>query len=130
MSEAKAEIGNTEKAFCAMSVQNGFNQALLAYADTSVVKLSDGELPSLGIAQLRKKIGSQKVNGVITWKPIRIEVAQSCDLGYSFGNWEFKTAGDSGDTTYYGNYFTAWKKQSDGKWKYTLDGGNNTPKPY
>jgi hypothetical protein len=32
------------------------------------------------------------------------------------------------DTVEYGNYVTIWKRFPDGRWKYVLDGGNDTPK--
>ncbi len=127
--KAKTEIRKTEEAFCDLSVKEGFNHALIAYADSEVIKPSDGENPVYGLEDLKTTLSGQKENGVITWKATKIDVANSCDFGYSFGNWEYKTATEKGDTTYFGNYFTEWKKQKDGSWKYVLDGGNDTPKP-
>ena len=59
----------------------------------------------------------------MTWEPVKAEVARSGELGYSWGNWKFVKT----DTTFYGNYFTVWKRQKGGKWKVALDGGNSTP---
>jgi hypothetical protein len=39
------------------------------------------------------------------------------------GNWKYVTP----DTTMYGLYYTIWKRQTDGKWKWSVDGGNNMP---
>lgn len=128
--KAKNEIRITDSLFCVYSVEHGFSSALIAYADSEVIKLNDGEFPIIGIEKLKTKLsGVEKNNSIISWKPIKISVSKSCDFGFSFGNWEFKTTNADGDTTYYGNYVTIWKKQGDGSWKYVLDGGNNTPKP-
>ena len=128
--KAKSEIKKTDSMFCVYSVEKGFSAALIEYADSDVVKLNDGENPIFGIEKLKEKLsGKAKDASTVTWKPMKIEVANSCDLGYSYGNWEYKTQSQKGDTTYFGNYFTEWKKQKDGSWKYVLDGGNDTPKP-
>lgn len=130
MEKAKSEIRKTDSLFSVYSIENGFAKALIAFAASDVIKLNDGENPVYGIEKLKKKLGGiEKDKSVVSWKPIKVDVGLSGDLGYSFGNWEYKTATEKGDTTFYGNYFTEWKKQKNGSWKYVLDGGNNTPKP-
>ena len=127
---AKSEIRKTDSSFCIRSIEKGFSYALIEFADSEVIKLNDGEFPVLGIEKLKSKLaGREKDESVISWKPLKITVSNSCDFGYSFGNWEYKTRTLERDTIYYGNYVTIWKKQMDGSWKYVLDGGNNTPKP-
>lgn len=124
------EIVQTETDFCKLSVDSGFNKALIAYADSNVVKPTNGEYPVEGLEELTEKLSKEKNDSsIVTWKPRKVEVANSCDLGYTFGNWEYKTETENGDTTYYGNFVTIWKKQKDGKWKFVYDGGNNTPDP-
>ncbi|MDP2688399.1 MAG: nuclear transport factor 2 family protein [Aequorivita sp.] len=103
----------------------GFNNALLSVADSSFVKLGNGQLPILGKMAFANSFDKNNDTKTITWHPIKAEVARSGELGYSWGNWQFKTP----DTTYYGNYVTIWKKKEDGKWKMILDGGNSTPNP-
>ena len=108
-----------------MASKEGFNNAILYYADTNIVKFEGSQLPIIGKVAFAKSFDKKTDLKTISWKPVNAEVAQSGDLGYTWGNWKLVT----GDTTYYGNYFTAWKKQKDGNWKVTLDGGNSTPKP-
>ena len=108
-----------------MATKEGFNNAILYYADSNLVKFEDTQFPIIGKAAFAASFDKNQDIKTISWKPVNAEIAQSGDLGYTWGNWKFSTK----DTTYYGNYFTAWKKQKDGTWKVTLDGGNNTPKP-
>lgn len=103
----------------------GFNNALLSVADSSFVKLGNGRLPIIGKTAFANSYDKNNDIKTITWHPINAEVARSGELGYSWGNWQFKTQ----DTTFYGNYVTIWKKKEDGKWKMILDGGNSTPNP-
>lgn len=118
------QIIEADKDASKLASQMGFNNALLSVADSSFVKLGNGQLPIIGKIAFANSFDKNNDIKTITWYPVKAEVAKSDDLGYSWGNWQFKTQ----DTTYYGNYVTIWKKQSDGRWKMLLDGGNNTPK--
>ena len=51
---------------------------------------------------------------------------KSADLGYTFGNW-ILTKIDGNKR--HGVYYTFWKKQKNGEWKFVFDGGNSTPEP-
>jgi uncharacterized protein (TIGR02246 family) len=52
------------------------------------------------------------------WKATKVEVAQSGDLAYVSGNYEFKEQDAGGNPiTDKGKYLVVWKKQPDGNWK-------------
>ncbi len=115
----KQEMLKADMAMNDMAAKEGFNNAILFYADSNIVKFEGDQLPVIGKAAFAKSFDKNTDLKTISWKPVNAEVAQSGDLGYTWGNWKLV----AGDTTYYGNYFTAWKKQKDGSWKVTLDGG-------
>ncbi|MDE3182533.1 MAG: DUF4440 domain-containing protein [Bacteroidota bacterium] len=121
----KQQMIKADRAMNDMAAKEGFNNAILYYADSNLVKFEDTQFPIIGKAAFAASFDKNQDIKTISWKPVNAEIAQSGDIGYTWGNWKFSTK----DTTYYGNYFTAWKKQKDGTWKVTLDGGNNTPKP-
>jgi ketosteroid isomerase-like protein len=123
--QAADEIVQTDKDMNVLASKEGFYKALLAYADDSVVKPQEGQLPVIGKSSLEKFWSDKPDTKDISWEPYKAEAARSGDLGYTLGNWKLV----SKDTTIYGNYYTIWKKQPDGKWKFTVDGGNSTPKP-
>lgn len=126
MSEpARSEIISADSTMSVLAGQDGFYQALLAFAHDSLIKSDEGRLPILGKEALKKEWASAPGSKAISWKPSRAEASRSGDLGYTFGIWKLVTP----DTSYYGNYFTAWKKDADGTWKWVVDGGNNTPVP-
>lgn len=123
-----SELIATDKAFSQMSVEKGLNAAFIYYADDSVVKVREGNFPLIGKDTMTKIYLSRSDSGMILrWKPVKADVSQSDDLGYTFGEWELYLKAQ--DTTLYGNYISIWKKQLDGSWKYVLDAGSNTPKP-
>ena len=121
--QAKNEIISADRAMSDLAAKEGFHSALLAYADDSVIKPNEGEFPVIGKNALEKYWSGKKDFQTLTWEPFRAEAAASGEMGYTFGNWKFVLP----DTTYYGNYYTIWKKQGDGKWKFVVDGGNGTP---
>ncbi|HSN10276.1 MAG TPA: DUF4440 domain-containing protein [Hanamia sp.] len=121
----KQDMINADMAMNEMAAKEGFNTAILYYADSNIVKFENTQFPIIGKAAFVASFDKNKDIKTISWKPVNAEIAQSGDIGYTWGNWKFIAK----DTTYYGNYFTAWKKQKDGSWKVTLDGGNSTPKP-
>lgn len=58
----------------------------------------------------------------ISWKPVKVEVARSGDLAYSWGTGEVNVKnakGKSVKTTV--KYASVWKKQADGNWKIAID---------
>ncbi len=111
--------------FCEYSKKEGFYKAFLKYADEGIIKLSDGSYPMVGKKEVEKLYGDKSGTKELIWAPVYGEVAQSGELGYTWGQWHFTDR----DTTYYGKYFTVWKKQENGSWKVALDGGNSTPPP-
>lgn len=123
--KAAEEIMATDKAMSKTATEIGFNHALLHYAGDGFVKLNNGTFPVIGKLAFSEKIMAQKDIRTITWQPEDAEASVAGDLGYSWGNWKLIT----NDTTIYGNYFSAWKKNSNGSWGLVLDGGNSTPQP-
>lgn len=58
----------------------------------------------------------------ISWKPSRIQAANSGELGYSSGAYQMGFTDPSGRAiSDRGKYVTVWKKQKDGSWKVLLD---------
>ena len=68
----------------------------------------------------KSMLGSPDFSG--GWKASKVEVAQSGDLAYVSGSYEFNEKDDSGKPiTDKGKYLEVWKKQADGNWKCVAD---------
>ncbi len=59
-------------------------------------------------------------NKEFTWEPLYADVAKSGELGYTYGTYQIITVENSEK----GTYVSIWKKDSNGKWKFVLDSGN------
>ena len=123
--QLKQEIVNADLAMSDLATKEGFFRALNYNAAEDFVKLNEGTHPVVGKKEFEEIFKDKPGTKSLTWVPVKADVSQSGDLGYTWGNWKMVLK----DTTVYGNYFTIWKKQNDGSWKMTLDGGNSTPAP-
>jgi len=112
----------TDRDFSEMSVKEGMFKAFLFFMAEDGVILRDNSFPSKGKEDLRKRFeGRSDTSFVLSWEPVYEEIAESGDLGYTYGihsNLDKAT----GKITK-GTYITIWKKQPDNSWKFVLDAG-------
>lgn len=101
------------------------------YADDAIVLP-----PNAPVATTKEAIKSVW-KGMITnpgfaggWTATRVEVAQSGDLAYLSGTYDFTLNDAKGKPVKdRGKYVEVWKKQGDGKWKTVADIWNSDPPP-
>ena len=117
------DIIQADKQFSEMSAKEGVSKAFVAFADSQVVILRDKRPPLKGLVAVTKAYDFDDSNLQLTWAPEKAEIADSGELGYSYGSYEMVTTDSTGTTTTTGNYVSIWKKQPDGAWKYVLDTG-------
>lgn len=115
-------VKQTDKEMSDLAQKDGFFTALKTYASEDMVKFDEGSVPVLGKANYEKTTEGKPGPTTLSWNPEHGEV--SGDLGYTWGKWTYTLP----DTVIHGVYVTIWKRQSDGSWKWVLDGGNSTPK--
>ncbi|MGE5428650.1 MAG: YybH family protein [Methylococcaceae bacterium] len=112
---------NADIAFSDYSAKHGIQKAFIEFAHDSVVLLKPGRMPMEGLQSLIDSYkGRSDSNKLLTWKPIKALIAESGELGYTYGIWTFIAASD----TTKGTYLTIWKKNNKGEWKYIADTGN------
>jgi len=108
-------------AFSDYSVKQGIQKAFIEFADDSVVLLKPKRMPIVGKLSLIKSYEGKSDSGVVlTWRPAKAIIAESGELGYTYGFWTFIAQKD----TSRGTYLTVWKKDTNGQWKYIADTGN------
>jgi len=71
----------------------------------------------------------QKPPITLDWYPVKTDASNAGDIGYNTG--PYTLTDDNGkEPPQYGQFFSIWKKQSDGAWKVVLDfGTQSAPKP-
>ena len=107
-----------EREFSAMSESRGVVKAFDAYAHATGRLHRNGVMPVEGAGAMRAYL-SQKVSK-FTWQPIAGGVAQSNDLGYTYGSYELTWA-EAPNASERGYYARVWKRDAKGRWKVVAD---------
>jgi len=117
---AKEEIIKVDLAFSKMSKEKGMKKAFLEYIDDEGILLRPGHLPIVGADAIDFLSQVNDSSFTLTWAPLEADAAVSGDLGFTYGIYSLALH----DTTLSGTYVSIWRKQSNGKWKFVLDTGN------
>ena len=113
--QAAAPVIEAERAFAARHRQVSVKQAFEEFSAPDGVAVRPA-----GTVNVKQDLaGWPDTNnaGFIEWWPAFAGIARSGDLGFTTGPASY------GGGKSYGNYFTVWKKQPDGSWKWLIDQG-------
>jgi ketosteroid isomerase-like protein len=109
-----APIVEAERAFAAMAQVKGVSPAFRAFA------ADDGVLMVPDPRNAREVLASgPEIQGTLVWWPVYAGIAASQDLGFTTGPYVHQVGGRRRD----GWFFTIWKKQADGNWRWLFDNG-------
>jgi len=97
--------------------ESGIMNGYAKYLSDNARLHRDGSFPMTEPTAVRNYLSSQI--STLTWTPIKSDVAQSDDLGYTYGSYELKFAGTTKAEK--GYYVRVWKRDSRGAWKLVLD---------
>lgn len=100
-----------ERVFSTLSSKKGSVTAYSRYLASDARVLREGYLPAVGFDSCVALIRS--INDIITWTPIASHVADSFDLGYTYGTYQ--------SIREKGHYVHIWRKQENGALKVVLD---------
>jgi ketosteroid isomerase-like protein len=118
----KFQLIEVDKAFSAMCREKGMKAAFLEYIDSNGVLLRPSEMPFTGASAIDFLVRQDDSKFELQWEPGGAEISSSGDMGYTYGIYEMRIK--DADSVLNGTYVTIWKKQGDGKWKFSLDAGN------
>jgi ketosteroid isomerase-like protein len=112
-----SEIVEAERAFARAARTEGVNAAFLHYS------APDGLLFQPGPTPARRALAANPIPPVpVDWWPVYAGIAASGDLGFTTGPYVI----GSGERQGHGWYFTIWRRQADGSWRWVLDHGPPT----
>lgn len=110
-----SHIVAAERAFAADGLTMGVDGSFLKWSAEDAVMIAGGA-PRLAHEILDPKAVFDPAAPSLVWWPNWAGISKSGDLGFTTGGVEV-----GGART--GHYFTIWKRQSDGGWKWVYDGG-------
>ena len=126
----KEKLLQTDIEFAQFSVANGAAEAFNEYLTEDALQLPAGNNPVEGVENIYNRMKDNQGNYVLDWSPQYAEVANSGDMGYTWGTYSLAYKDENGEEQKsYGKYLNVWKKQTDGKWKVAVDIGNDSPDP-
>lgn len=121
-----SSLSATERAFAAatrhIGVRNGF---LTFFADNAI-----GFRPGVGPYKpelAKRPQPAQPLPTLLLWTLTEGDVARAGDLGWLTGPAVVRENRPGGKDLYLGQYFSVWRRQSDGTWRVFLDAGIETP---
>jgi ketosteroid isomerase-like protein len=115
--EAAQSLAQSELAFAHTASEKGIKDAFLAYLAEDSVLFRPRAVPGK-----QWMSGRPATKGVLIWEPSYAEVSGAGDLGFTTGPYSYKASPEDTSVSY-GQFFTIWKKQSDGIWNVFLDAG-------
>ncbi|RTQ48854.1 DUF4440 domain-containing protein [Hymenobacter gummosus] len=119
-------IAAAERAFAAQALQEGTKAAFLATMADSAVVFSRAE-PALARSVWSGRPAATPTDPSLHWGPAAVGAAASGELGYSTGPWYIQRP--DGQRVAYGQFFTIWARQPDGRFRWLLDNGISHPQP-
>lgn len=119
------EVVAAERAFAASSPEMGFHAAFAAnFTENGVV------FTPIPTNARKAHEGKPRAAGTLSWSPAWAAVPRSADLAFSSGPWEYRVPADHAPAPGTGWFFTAWRKQPDGRWMVEADLGVEAPFAY
>ena len=108
-----APVVAAERAFAADGLALGVRDAFLKHSAPEAIVFGPGVQK---VHETFPKQDADKGGPPLVWWPLWAAIARSGDLGFTTGPYSY-------DGQLRGYYFTVWKKQADGGWKWVYDGG-------
>ena len=120
------ELLNTDNAFSKLSEEKGMKFAFLEYAADDAVILRANSFPIEGKNAIAEDYKTFSDTGfILTWEPLYAEIAESGELGYTYGIYKSTSKDKEGNPTENkGTYVSIWKKDNKDRWKFVMDTGN------
>lgn len=118
----KSELLKMEKEFSDYVQKEGIAAGFAKYAAEDAVANRNGNLivGRSNINEFYNKTRSRKDK--LEWSADFADIAQSGDLGYTYGKYVYTAYDSAGNAKEYkGIFHTVWKKQRDGSWKFVYD---------
>jgi ketosteroid isomerase-like protein len=126
--EARDQVRSADSSFSDLSYRMGIPYAFSNTAAPDAVIFGDPQLV-VGPRAIQNFLESRSAQSSLVWQPVFAWVAGSRDLGFTIGEYTSTERGSSGAAIQRtGKYLSVWKHQSDGTWKFVVDGGNANPR--
>ncbi len=115
----RTKLLNAERDFLKSAQTDGMVKAFAKHLSRDARVHRNGAQPILGQEAFVPFLA--KNSFIPSWEPRFADVAQSGDLGYTYGSYELKEANTENTTAEKGYYARVWKRGANNKWYVVLD---------
>jgi len=115
----RTNLLNAERAFLKLAQADGMVKAFSKHLNKEARLHRNGVQPLHGQEAITQFLA--KTSFIPIWEPMFADVAQSGDLGYTYGSYELKETSNSNAATEKGYYVRVWKRGANEQWQVVLD---------
>jgi ketosteroid isomerase-like protein len=112
----RSNLLNADRAFLKSAQTDGMAKAYAKHVSQYARVHRNGVQPIIGQEAIVQFLAKTSV--APTWEPMFADVAQSGDLGYTYGSYELKEANATSEKGYYAR---VWKRGANDQWQVVLD---------
>jgi ketosteroid isomerase-like protein len=129
----RANLLTAEREFISAANSRGLSKAFEAHLGEEARLHRNGIFPLTKRAPIRSFLAQKKF--MLSGEPLKADVAESNDLGYTYGRYELREEGSAAQATAAekGYYVRVWKRDgaggAGGRWKIVLDTTHPLPPP-
>jgi len=116
---ARAQLLNAERDFLKSAQTIGIVKAFAKHANVDARLHREGVPPLFGQEAVTQFLAKKAF--IQTWEPAFADVAQSGDMGYTYGSYEMKEVNSSNGVTEKGYYARVWKSDDNHQWQMVME---------
>jgi hypothetical protein len=120
-----APVVEAEHAFAQYSIDHGMKDAFINFAAPDGVLFRRGPVNAIETWKSRNPAPT----GLLTWWPSYADVSAAGDMGWTTGPYEFREKPTDEKPADTGHFFTVWRRQPDGTFRFVVDLGIEHPAP-
>ncbi|HVF66627.1 MAG TPA: DUF4440 domain-containing protein [Pyrinomonadaceae bacterium] len=120
-----APVVEAEHAFAQYSIDHGMKDAFVNYAAPDGVLFRRGPVNAIELWKGRNPAPT----ALLTWWPSYADVSAAGDVGWTTGPYEIREKPTDEKPAGAGHFFTVWRRQPDGTFRFVLDLGIEHPAP-
>lgn len=120
-----APVVEAEHAFAQYSIDHGMKDAFINFAAPDGVLFRRGPINAIETWKNRNPAPT----GLLTWWPAYADVSSAGDIGWTTGPYEFREKPTDEKPAGTGHFFTIWRRQPEGTFKFVVDLGIEHPAP-
>jgi ketosteroid isomerase-like protein len=120
-----APVVEAEQAFAQYSIDHGMKDAFINFAAPDGVLFRRGPINAVETWKNRNPAPA----GLLTWWPAYADVSGAGDMGWTTGPYEFREKPTDEKPAGTGHFFTVWRRQPEGTFRFVVDLGIEHPAP-